>query len=56
MEVVVVRTVMRDEARDEGRGQMMLGLRVKEFVLHLKSNGKLLYGFKQSNNVIRFVL
>lgn len=36
----------------------MLGLlsRVKEFVLYLKSNRNLLYGFKQSNKIIRFVL
>lgn len=33
----------------------MLGFCVKEFVFYFKCNRKLLYGFKQSNNVIRFV-
>lgn len=43
----------------QGReGQTMLGLLnyITEFVLHFKSNGKLLCGFKQSNNIIRPVI
>lgn len=36
----------------------MLGLLscITEFVLYLKSNRNLLYGFKQNNKIIRFVL
>lgn len=53
-----MRAVVRDEAKLEGRRQIMLGLlsHAKEFVLHLTSNRNLLYGFKQSNKIIRFVL
>lgn len=54
----MVRAVVSDVAKHEGRGQIMLGLlsHAKEFVLHLTSNRNLLYGFKQSNKIIRFVL
>lgn len=47
---------LRDEVRDKGNGQIMLGLlsHVEEFVLHLKSNRKLLHCFKHSNKIMGF--